>query len=210
MHPSEKRLIDHFHGEDAPPDRDETRVHLESGCEECSRRLEILRSLMTALREGTLPDPPDAWVERAESMRARESVVRRVAEWLGGVVVETARLVVDSGASSTPAFAGTRSGAAVRRLRFEAEDTELDLQIEPRGRGGMLTGQVIRLGEGVEPLPDTPILAIAGEHWVDGRTDDLGEFQVALESVDGVEVHVRTGNRGIRFRVESEDSSLES
>ncbi len=198
MHPSDEKLIGFLTG---PGDGD-TRRHLEAGCERCSPRIEQFRLLLASMRSDRDAEPPAAWTAAAVRLRAAPRAGARLAEglrrWSRGLAEELARVVSDSGLAGTPALAGIRSGAVARRLRFESDDVELDLQIETGGGDTTLTGQFLS-GDGPEPLAGLPLLIeTAGDDLVEGATDAFGEFCIELPR-RALRIHARRTGRILRF-----------
>ena len=78
-----------------------------------------------------------------------------------------------------PAMAGVRDAQSVnRQFFFELDDVAVELRHEPHERGGVVVGQLMRLGDEPQPLADVEVLAKSGERVIARlATGPLGEFQ---------------------------------
>lgn len=79
-----------------------------------------------------------------------------------------------------PAMAGVRDAHSMnRQLFFELDDVAVELRHEPHERGGVVVGQLMRLGDEPQPLAGVQVLARSGERVIARLvTGPLGEFQV--------------------------------
>ncbi len=169
-------------------------------CPDCAARLREVERVLDAMAADRTLEPPVAWVERAIGAFTRRALAGRLRAWMRGLREETARLVQDPGLGW--AAAGVRSVGTPRRVRFEIEDLELDLQIEPEGRGATLLGQVLRLGGEAAPVAYARLLATSGAgDFVETTTDALGEFSVSIAAESPLEVRVADGGRVVRFAI---------
>jgi len=208
MHPTDEELISHLDGGRA----EGVGRHLEAGCRACEERLERLRMLMATMRADRDADPPAPWVARAVALRAPGIAGRTrslVADWIGGLREELARVITDSLRSpGAPGYAGIRSSGGPRRLRFESESTELDLQIEAGVHARIVTGQFVATRPAPAPVPDAPFLVLSGAcEPIRGATDRLGEFSVDAPSTGDLQLRLRREDRIVRFDVPPEPSS---
>ena len=111
-------------------------------------------------------------------------------------------MVFDSFATPGLAPAGVRSTDIERRLRFESGDVELDVRVEPVGRGGEVTGQLVDLSGEPTPLANARFLLTAGAaDPVEGETDDFGEFTVKIPDLTDLQIRVVRGDRVAFFRI---------
>src|SRR5688572_26358015 len=177
-------------------------THLCTPCAACEARLREVERLVHAMISDRAPDPPAAWVERAIALYPKASFAARLEEFGRGLVEETARLVFSSRSSELPAFAGARGASTIRRLRFEAEGLELDLQVERYGRGGLLVGQLLALKEPVAACEGAVLLATSGtSHAAEAVSDALGEFNLSLPDFDELRLRVSTQGRLVVFDI---------
>jgi hypothetical protein len=202
MHPTERDLIDFALDETGAKDRVRIERHLAERCVECSRRVEEYRELLQSMRSDRLAEPPAAWVERAVALGRSGSWLARVRAWCAGLGEEAGRVVYDSFAVPGLAPAGVRGAETERRLRFESGDVELDLHLEPRGRGGIITGQLVELGDTPKPLSGARYLLTSGEEEsAAGVTDEFGEFTVTMARITGLVVRVARPGRLATFEI---------
>lgn len=193
MHPSDRRLIDYLLEDDRSVARRNVERHLQGrgACEPCRGRLRAYEQLFATLRGDRDPEPPATWVERAIRLRAAGGVLERVRAWCAGRREALARLVFDSAGPADVALAGTRHVQSGRRVRFESGSLELDLQAEPDGRGGTVTGQLVLLAPRVVPLVGARLLVTVGDvECVEATTDELGEFTVNVSRTGDLRVRV--------------------
>lgn len=190
MHPSDGQLIEALFGEGAAA----TEQHLLEPCARCAARVRDYDALIRTMRSDRTPEPPVDWVERAIAIRSAGNVHERIERWCEGLRERVARLVHDSAGEPGLAAAGTRLVAGDRRLRFESEEIELDVQIEPLGRGGVLTGQISKLDPTARPVPGVRLLVTAGDREIhEADTDELGEFCVELSRLRSVRLRTEVG-----------------
>jgi hypothetical protein len=158
--------------------------------------------LVETMRGDRTPEPPVEWVERAIALRSAGSLQERIARWCEGLRERVARLVHDSAAESRFAPAGTRLVAGDRRLRFESDEIELDVQIEPLGRGGILTGQISTLDPTARPVAGARLLVTAGDREIhEADTDELGEFCVELSRLRSVCLRTEIAGALVSFTI---------
>jgi len=202
MHPSEKQLIDFALAEAGESGARRIERHLaEDACRACAEIVDGYRDLFLLMQEDRTPEPPAAWVERAIAL-GRPSWLARVREWCVGLTEEAARVVFDSFAAPGLAPAGVRSADTERRLRFESGDVELDVRVEPAGRGGVVTGQLVDIAGDPTPLANARYLLTAGAaDPVEGETDDFGEFSRRIPDLTDLQIRVMRGDRVALFRI---------
>lgn len=206
MHLTDEQLIEMLDGSPG----DAARRHLERGCGECAGRLTALRLLMADMRADRDAEPPAQWVRRAVALRAREplaAVRDKLAAWASGLREEIARVLSDSGAalSGDLALAGVRSVGGARRLRFEAGEVELDLQIESETGTSIVTGQFVTTDPEPSPIGRASFLVVAGgEEPIEGTTDRLGEFSIDAPEGAELQLRLRVDDRVVRFDVPPE------
>lgn len=205
MHPSDEQLIQYLEDVAEPA----IRKHLDRNCPACAVRIEAIRAVMAAMRSDRDPDPPEAWVARAVALRAHAQPSRlldQLRDWVGGIAEEVARVISDTASPSGQlAIAGIRSASGARRLRFESDQVELDLQIEPEAGTSIVTGQFATSADRPAPIEGAAFLVIAGgRQLIQGTTDQLGEFSVDTQAGDLLELRLRHQDRVVRFDVPPE------
>ncbi len=200
MHPTDEELIGWALGEDAGG---AVARHLAGPCPECAARARQVESVLAALRADRDPDAPAAWIANAVAIPDRVPVAKELLErlrrWGRGLAEEAAALVADSAALAP---AGVRTAGAARRLRFEAGDVELDLEIEPAPGFVRVTGQFAALAPEPRPLARGRFLLLtpSGE-WRDGTTDELGEFDDRLVDANDLQIRLDHDGRILSFEV---------
>lgn len=201
MHPSEKQLIEFALAEAGGQDARKVERHLAEDCAACAEIVSGYRDLLLLMREDRTPEPPAAWVQRAIAL-GRPSWIARIREWCAGLREEAGRVVFDSFADPGLALTGVRSTDVERRLRFESGDLELDIRVEPVGRGGILTGQLVDIRGDVGPLTHARYLLTSGTaDPVEGETDDFGEFSERVPDLTDLQIRVVRGRRFASFRI---------
>lgn len=200
MHPTDEELIAWALGEDAGGT---VARHLAGTCPECAARARQVETLLAALRSDRDPDAPAAWVARATAIPDHVSLAKELLErlrrWGRGLAEEAASLVADSAALAP---AGVRTAGAARRLRFEAGDVELDLEIEPASGFVRVTGQFAALAPEPRPLARGRFLLVTSSGvWRDGITDALGEFDDRLTDANDLQVRLDHDGRILSFEV---------
>jgi hypothetical protein len=206
MHPTDSQLIGYLlEGESG---RGAARVasHLHEGCPDCAKRLRQYEVLMQAMRADRTPEPPAEWVERAIRLYSEGDLKARIREWCAGLREEVARLVRDSAGGPELGWAGTRHVADSRRVRFESESVELDLQLEPIASGGLLTGQLSLLEPEPRPLANARLLVTGDDFDMhETETDELGEFSVEIRNVRKLTLRVITAEKLTTFSIPDVD-----
>jgi hypothetical protein len=201
MHPSEKQLIDFALAETGPEETRRIGRHLDEQCAACNGVVDQYRDLLLLMTEDRTPEPPAAWVERAIAL-GRPSWIARVREWCAGLREEAGRVVFDSFAVPGLAGAGVRSAETERRLRFVSRDVELDVRVEPVGRGGVVTGQLADIAGEPAPLANARFLLTAGTaDPVEGEADDFGEFSERVADLADLRLRVVCGDRVVSFEI---------
>lgn len=106
--------------------------HLDS-CPDCRELVELFRTFAVAGRL-RLPDAPAGWIAKAEAIAIQRNPLEQLKRLVGDLILDTWGM---------PAPVGVRGPGALdqRRLRFHAEDIELDLRAERRAKGWALIAQ---------------------------------------------------------------------
>jgi hypothetical protein len=135
--------------------------------------VEALEMMLTA--EGLEAPPP--WVlRRAERIVRQRSSARQRESWTGRARRFVAALTFDS--QTQPQFVGLRaSRTQVRRLLFQAENIEVDLEMSPSPASEQvrLAGQIT--AGGTDPSGGFLRLTTAAGEWR-AQLDDTGEFWI--------------------------------
>ncbi len=137
---------------------DETPIPAEDELEEAFTLLQAALS--------SLPDPPALEEEQAPAEVLEGA--RWVHDWVN-MDAELARLTHDS--SLDPGLASVRSSTSLRRISFECDDYEIEIEIEPSERGVSMTGTISPPTKGV-------VRAVIGGISHEGTIDDYGTFLI--------------------------------
>jgi hypothetical protein len=192
-----RELADLAEGRTEAQARTRLEAHLAS-CARCARELEAIEEVAGIMRADRSVEPPAPVVARAIDLFQSEPLHERVRAWLADRVEELAHVVFDS--SSQLAFATARGPVATRRLRFESDDLELDVQVEGRTGGGRITGQLLKTTGEARPLDNARFLVVAGRRpAAEGITDTLGEFTADIDPLDSIRIVIIDGGRAVSF-----------
>ncbi len=147
-----------------------TRLHLESGCTECTEEVHWMNRVFDTLRSSRLERAPAALIESAISLfdqypMPRVSPAREV----------IARLIWDGRDQMQLATARGQTGPGFQLL-YRAEQMDIDLWCENRAEAQWLvTGQALPFdSEAMPPQLEVTVLPIG----ISVKTDDRGEFHL--------------------------------
>jgi anti-sigma factor RsiW len=205
MHPEHDRWIALASGELSGAEERELSAHL-AGCPACRDTEHAVRRVVQAMMAGPPPLPSDAATRAAIDAFGARLLPRGLPDRVRELKQRWIDLVFDSLAPSDALFAGARGSVPARRVRFEADDLELDVLVETSPGGRRLVLQVSHLGHAQHPLPETSVFICAGGNVVtSGETDAYGQYRSALVEVSGdIEVDVAAATTLARFRIPDE------
>jgi hypothetical protein len=172
-----------------------------------------IRLVILALAESPLSEPSAEAVRAALRSFAPARLPLGLPEWAASLPQRVVRVVFDTLAQPDLAFAGARSASAARRVRFEAEDLELDVLVESRGDQRRVLAQLLSLGAGVGPISDADFFVSVGGHLIAaGVTNEHGEFRSEVRERGPVQILVRAQQALARFHLpeDADDSALAS
>lgn len=150
---------------------------------EASSALAVMRTVIAALRTDDSTEPTATSLQRAKAVFARMRAGQAQRSWLDGIVESIAKLVHDTRAQ--PALAGFRGAADGYQLTFEANELEIDLQIE-QSSGSADDGALCQvIGQVSTPTgPGAKSIAFTApgtrESLAEIATDSRGVFSIAL------------------------------
>jgi hypothetical protein len=189
MHLNAGELIAFVEGT-AAPEAERAKRHLEE-CPRCRERERELRRLIGSMTADRLLEPSSGALDAVIGRFGRPRPDAGLPAWARGLRETVARLVLDTFSQPGLAFAGARTVATARRLRFEAGDLELDVLIEPEEGRRRLTAQVLSLAVGGTPVSDASYLvSVAGNLESSGETDEHGELASDLRTPGDIEIRV--------------------
>ncbi len=155
--------------------------HVQSGCSECLRELNLWRRLQQTARRESAYEPSDGAVRTVNATFANQRSGRpRSAKH------EVAALLFDSFRS--PAFAGVRSsGSVARQMLYGANTYRIDIRIEPQtdSEKVLLVGQILNSADPNERISRVQVALMKGRRVLSQSVTTLfGEFQMEC-SLDG-------------------------
>jgi hypothetical protein len=153
----------------------EMQSHLNNGCAQCSKELNLWRRLRQVAQRESAYEPADGAVRTVNAIFANQRG-HRTRNLKSGV----AALLFDSFRS--PLLAGMRSsGSATRQLLYAANNYRIDVRIEPQtdSEKVVLVGQVLNSADPDERLSQVPVALLKGRSVVaESVTSPFGEFQM--------------------------------
>jgi len=176
IHPDAERWIPFVGGNLGDAERRSLAAHLGS-CAVCRQSEAAVRRMLAALQAGPLEEPPLGARERARAAFSAPELPAGLPDWTRSVARRFVRLVSDTLADPHLAFAGTRGATEARRLRFEADDVELDVMVETRGDRRRVTAQLLSGRERLSPIASASYFVSAAHRLaVVGVTDAAGQI----------------------------------
>ena len=155
--------------------------HLQSGCSECLKELNLWRNLQQTAQRESAYEPSDGAIRTANAVFANQRVGRRLS-----AKHEVGMLLFDSFRS--PAFAGVRSsGSVARQLLYGANSYRIDIRIEPQADSEkvLLVGQILNSADPNERLSRVQVALVKGRRVLSQSITTLfGEFQMEC-ALDG-------------------------
>ena len=198
--PPLERLFDLARAGEGSPAADAVAHHARS-CTACASALRWLERVLETTRGGPLPEAPPDVLERAIAIAARGRAATGGERRGWGL----ARLVRDS--LSQPLPAGVRGApGGERRLLYQAQEADLDLEISEAPEGGArlrLTGQL--LVRGIPPQAGTlaTLRTAAGAAVAEAAADPVGTFVFPAVSPGSYALDVWSPAEGCGVRVEA-------
>jgi hypothetical protein len=155
--------------------------HLQSGCSECLKELNLWRRLQQTAQRESAYEPSDGAVRTVNATFANERIGRpRSAK------NEVGSLLFDSFRS--PVFAGVRSsGSVARQLLYGANSYRIDIRIEPQtdSEKVLLVGQILNSSDPDERVSRVQVALMKGRRVLSQSVTTLfGEFQMEC-ALDG-------------------------
>jgi hypothetical protein len=162
-------------------ERTKMQNHLQSGCSECLKELNLWRNLQQTAQRESAYEPSDGAIRTVNAAFANQRVGRpRSAKH------EVGMLLFDSFRS--PAFAGVRSsGSVARQLLYGANSYRIDIRIEPQtdSEKVLLVGQILNSDDPNERLSRVQVALVKGRRVLSQSVTTLfGEFQMEC-ALDG-------------------------
>jgi hypothetical protein len=192
------KWTDFVRGVTEPDLRLSMQSHLDSGCDSCGGRLEMLRRFVAAVRSEKSFEVPAHVVSNAKALFPRHGAP--IAEPL---VRLAARLVFDS--FHQPLAQGVRGQRVISRQTLHEADTySLDMRIEQeRGREqAHVIGQVFDRLEPA-PLAGIPVIVTSGDIVLSRvESNDHGEFQFRYEPAVALRLIVAIPQKNVHIEVD--------
>jgi hypothetical protein len=159
--------------------------HLEAGCTECSKTLEIWRRVMDLANRETSYEPP---ARAVQAVNAGFAVSRAIPHPAGKL--ELARLLFDS--ALQPIALGVRGTASVvRQLLYRSGSMCIDMRMQPKpGSDSMvLIGQLMDSAKPDHGIGGIPVSLLSkGDTVSRVRTNDVGEFDFGIAALSSLQL----------------------
>ncbi len=157
--------------------------HLDDGCDECRKLLEMWRRVLEISRREPAYNPPAAAVRSAKAA----FVAQRKWSWLLQIA-EVAQLIFDSIREPAPAAIRGATTSSRRSLQ-EAKPFMIDLRVEcePARKTVHLIGQVLNSEEPNKDVGEIEVFLLNG-NYLAGRTtaNTSGEFDLEFQDEQGL------------------------
>lgn len=194
-HFSDGMWADYVRGVTGPDDAAGMRAHLEAGCAECERTVELLGR--AASLQGELA-VPEALTAQAKAIfaprRASHSWVDALEQLAGELVWEAAPAWQLQGVRS--------SGEAGLRRVYRAGEYSVDLQIDRQGEADEIVGQIVNESDDNEQLEGILVEVFsAGQTVGETATNRFGEFILDYPAVKHPVLRLALRHRGQRIEV---------
>lgn len=177
-HFSMEKWIDFARNVVGAPDKVAMQKHLETGCKQCSKTLELWKHVHQVARHESALEPPESAVRAMKGTFAIHGPRRQRS---GSRSI--AALLFDSALS--PAQAGVRSSSnTARQLLFGVGTYRIDLRMEPQLDSDKVAvvGQVLHSTDPHEGLGALPVALIKGRKVVaETVTSQFGEFNLECD-----------------------------
>ena len=170
-HYEEDQWVDYVRGIDSPKVHVEMQSHLESGCSDCTRSMELFKKVVVAAAHDLEHAPPSYAVRSVKAYFSLQQTERKPA------LVRFLELNLAFDSFSEPLPAGTRGfDSASRQLLYYGNDYALTLRID-YDRDVSLGGELLHRDSG--PVENVPTLLLSG-HTVLGYSlsGELGDFHL--------------------------------
>ncbi|HXO88457.1 MAG TPA: hypothetical protein VN885_07380 [Candidatus Acidoferrales bacterium] len=180
-HYSMENWVDFARGVVGAREKTAMQSHLDTGCKQCSKALNLWKHVHQVARQETALAPPEGAVRQMKAAIAIHGSRRPK-----GLALATAKLLFDSGLS--PGQVGVRSsGSAARQLLFGVGTYRIDLRMEPQLDSDKVAviGQVLHSNDPREGLGALPVALVKGRKVVaETVTSQFGEFNLEC-NMDG-------------------------
>jgi hypothetical protein len=177
-HYSMEKWVDFARGVVGAREKTAMQSHLDTGCKQCSKALNLWKHVHQVARQQTALEPPETAVRQMKAAMAIHGPRRQK-----GVAAATAKLLFDSGLS--PVQVGVRSsGSAARQLLFGVGTYRIDLRMEPQLDSDKVAviGQVLHSADPREGLGALPVALVKGRKVVaETITSNFGEFNLECD-----------------------------
>lgn len=167
-HPNYQSLLNYVEDQLSGSERAKVETHLSTACEQCNKKLALLRSALAAAAEDRSLAPPAEVLSRAVALykaRPRPAPHLRV----------LAKLNFDSRFQMSAL--ATRGAGQTRQMLFTTEQVDIDLQMIAEGEAHNLVGQVLGVDDGDKaPGAFVSLQSADGALTKGTETDSLGQF----------------------------------
>ncbi len=159
--------------------------HLDEGCTKCSKTLALWRRVVDITKLQNTWEPP-AWAVQAVNA---SFALRKVVSFPAGKL-ELARLLFDS-ALQTVTVGVRGSSAAVRQLLYRSGSICIDMRMQPKPGSDavVLMGQLLDSAKPDHGVSGIPVSLLSeGDTVSRGRTNDVGEFDFGITTLDHLQL----------------------
>jgi hypothetical protein len=165
----------------------EMQNHLNTGCTECSRELNMWQRLHQVAQRESAYEPVGGAVRTVNAIFAnRRSHPREAKPGVAALLFDSVR---------SPLSAGVRSaaGSASRQLLYGSDNYRIDVRIEPQldREKAVLIGQVLNSSDPDEHMSEVPVTLLKGKKILaECVTSQFGEFQMDCDLEGGFRLMV--------------------
>jgi len=162
-------LLNYIENSLSAEERREVDAHLAEGCQQCERRLHLLRAILESVAGDRTVAPPLDVLKQA--VRIAQQEPHRPNPWMRVV----AALSFDSQLQLSPA--AMRGTGRARQMLFTTEQVDIDLQVKSVGTDHDLLGQVLGGEHSAQAISAfVSLQSVGGESLRAPKTDSLGQF----------------------------------
>jgi hypothetical protein len=161
--------------------------HLQTGCSECLKELNLWRRLQQTAQRETAYEPSHGAVRAVNATFANQRIgqPRSAKREVGALLFDSLR---------TPVLAGARSsGSIARQLLYGAHTYRIDIRIEPQtgSEKVLLVGQILNSADPSERLSRVQVALLKGRRVLSQSVTTLfGEFQMECALEEGFRLMV--------------------
>ena len=161
-------LLNYLENRLSAEERSEADAHLLGSCQQCERRLALLRAVLDSVASDRTVAPPAAILKQAVELSQGRHPQPKFWNRVVAVLSFDNRLQLSS--------AATRGTTRARQMLFTTEQVDIDLKIKPGREDHELLGQVLDIRQSTGFLPAFVSLQNKEGQQRATETDSLGQF----------------------------------